>query len=99
MDTHLRPGANVGPFSLPREIAGIALLGAVRRSPVTTPSLAVGAIARASAGLSIYEVVSASGDIGQILFLIVLAMTFLIAIPAGLAAAWLQPETGEPHEL
>jgi hypothetical protein len=48
------------------------------------------AIAGASAGLSIYEVVNATGDIGQILFLIVLAMTFLIAIPAGLGAAWLQ---------
>jgi hypothetical protein len=150
MDTHLLPGANVGPFSLPREIAGLALLGAVlaapvvqarwprvdaetlwsftailgvfalvalplqiltigyvagifavtsRRSPATTASLAVGAIVGASAGLSIYEVVNATGDIGQILFLIVLAMTFLIAIPAGLAAAWLQPETGEPQEL
>lgn len=27
MDRHLRPGAGIGPFSLPREIAGLALLG------------------------------------------------------------------------
>jgi hypothetical protein len=27
MDRHLRPGAGIGPFSLPREIAGLVLLG------------------------------------------------------------------------
>ncbi len=150
MDTHLLPGANVGPFSLPREIAGLTLFAAVlaapavearwpqvetdslwflaalagvaalaalplqiltiayvaailiatsRRSPVATTSLAIGAVVGALAYLAIYELVTATGDIGQILFLIVAAMTFLLAIPAGIAGAWLLPETGDVKEL
>ena len=34
MDSHLRAGADIGPFSLPREIAGLALLGALWAVPV-----------------------------------------------------------------
>jgi hypothetical protein len=34
MDSHLQVGANIGPFSLLREIAGLALLGAISAVPV-----------------------------------------------------------------
>ena len=76
--------------ALPLQILTIGYVAAIfaatsRRSPVATASLAVGAIAGASADLSVHEVVNATGDIGQILFLIVLAMT-LVTRSSGLLA-------------
>jgi hypothetical protein len=150
MDAHLHAGANVGPFSLPREIAGLVLLGAAmaavpivkarlpegevgglwvlagtagvillvvltlqvlavvsvagilaataRRSPVANSSLAVGVITGLASALAIYEVVKAAGD-SNALPLIVVAMSCLLAAPAGLAAAWLLPRTGDRQQL
>ncbi len=151
MDNHLNPGADVGPFSLSREIAGLVLLGAAlaavpvvksrwpqgedsalwwvlagaagvivlgalplqmltvvfvagilaataQRSPVANRSLAAGTITGLASGLTIYEVVKAVGD-DNALPLIVVAMAGLLAVPAGLAAAWLLPRAGDPQEV
>ncbi len=152
MDSHITPPANVGPFSLPREIAGLVVLAAAlallaamplvrsrwpdvevaelwclagavgvvvlvllplqvlpiiyvaailaatsRRSPVPPVTLAAGTVAGLASGLAIYEVASALGDNGA-LPLIAVAMASLLAAPAGLAAAWLLPCTGDPQE-
>jgi hypothetical protein len=154
MDSHLTPGADIGPFSLSREIAGLVVLGialalvtamplaksrwpnieaaelwciagmagvsvllilplqvlpvvyvagilaaTARRSPLRPATLAIGTITGLASALVIYEVVTAVGDIGPVLFLIVLAMACLFAAPAGVAAAWLLPGTGDPQEL
>ena len=150
MDSHLRAGANIGPFSLPREIAGLALLGALsaapvirarwphvdaesawmiagmvgvtalvvlpvqvltivyvagilaatsRRSPIRTASLAAGTITGVAVGEVICGIAKFTGDIGTILGLIMLAAAFVLAIPAGLAASWLLPDTGDPKDL
>ena len=53
----------------------------------------------AMVGVIICEIVRITGDIGSILFLIVLAAAFVLAIPAGLAASWLLPDTGDPKDL
>jgi hypothetical protein len=153
MDNHLLPGANVGPFSLPREIAGLVLLGALlplpavvkarwpdieastlwsctgmagvvvlailpaqalaivyvagilaatsRRSPVPTASLAAGAITGLASGLAIYEMVTVVRGIDQLYIglIILVAMACLLAVPAGVAAAWLLSGAGDPQEL
>jgi len=150
MDSHLRAGANIGPLSLPREIAGLALLGALsaapairarwphvdaesawliagvvgvtamavlpvqvltivyvagilaatsRYSPIRPASLAAGTITGVAAGAVICGIARLTGDIGTILGLIMLAVALVLAIPAGLAASWLLPDTGDPKDL
>jgi hypothetical protein len=79
-------------------VAGILAVTS-RRSPVATASLAAGTISGVAAGLVIRELLLAMGDIGQIGFVIVPAIGFLFAIPPGLAAAWLVPETAGSREL
>ena len=88
-------------IALPLQVLAIgyvALILAVtsRRSPVASLSLAVGSIVGVAAGLSIYELVNLTGDIGNVLFFIVVAIVFLAGIPAGLAAAWLPRDTEGP---
>jgi hypothetical protein len=151
MDSHLRFGANIGPFSLPREIAGLVMLVAAlaalpfikvrwpnvdvaelwplaalaglvvlailplqvlpiayvagilaatsRRSPVPPVTLGAGTVGGLASGLVIYEVVASVGDLGQVEFLMVAAIAFLLAAPAGAAAAWLMSGEGDPEEL
>ncbi len=78
-------------------VAGI-LAATAQRSPVANRSLAVGTITGLASGLAIYEIVKAAGD-NNALPLIVVAMSCLLAAPAGLAAAWLLPHTGDPQQL
>jgi hypothetical protein len=154
MDSHLGPvPGGPGPFSLPREIAALVLLGAAlalravgrarwpdaeasapwvlpaiagplifiavplqalaivyvagilaatsRRSPVANASLAAGAIAGLAPGLAVGLAVYANipDSYAGLLVLGVLAMMFLFAALAGVAAAWLLPGTGDPPEL
>ena len=156
MDSHLGRGPHgPGPFSLPREIAALVLVGAAlaalavvkarwpdadpsllwaiaatagllvffavplqalavvyvaailaatsRRSPVTNASLAAGTITGLAVGLAtslaIYELASSSDRYAGLLVLGMLALTFLLAALAGMAAAWLLPDTGDPQEL
>jgi hypothetical protein len=160
MDSHLGPLVGPGPhgpgpFSLPREIAALVLVGAAlaalavvrarwpdadaftlwaiagtagllvffavplqalavvyvaailaatsRRSPVTNASLAAGTITGLAVGLAtslaIYELASSSDRYAGLLVLGMLALTFLLAALAGVAAAWLLPGTGDPQEL
>ena len=153
MDSHLGLGPHgPGPFSLPREIAALALLGAAlaaravgkarwpddpglwnflsgsagvlmfaavplqalaivyvagilaatsRRSPVANVSLAIGTITGLAAGLAVGLAVYAdiSDRYTDLLVLGVVAMVFLLAALAGVAAAWLLSGTGDPQEL
>ena len=90
-------------IALPLQVLAIgyvALILAVtsRRSPVASLSLAVGSIVGVAAGLGIYELVNFTGDIGNVLFFIVVAIMFTAGIPAGLAAAWLPRDTEGPQE-
>ena len=153
MDSRLRPGAGIGPFSLPREIAGLVLLSGTlamlrwvsirrpdigadelwwpggmvglivlvllpaqmlavlyvagilgatsRRSPVTAVSLLTGTITGLASGLACYGVVEAmqSLDQGNLVIFTLVAMAGFLALPAGAAAAWLHPGTGDPQEV
>jgi hypothetical protein len=140
MDSHLGRGPHgPGPFSLPREIAALVLVGAAlaalavvkARWPDADPSLLwaiaatagllvffavplqalavvyVAAILAATsrrspvtnASLAIYELASSSDRYAGLLVLGMLALTFLLAALAGMAAAWLLPDTGDPQEL
>jgi len=153
MDSHLQPGASVGPFSVPREIIGLLPIGAAlaavllwtrsrsrtadtgtlwafaaiggvimlailplqtlsvgyvaailyatsRRSSVTTVSLFAGTCTGLASGFAIWAVVTAwGGNNGQGLVLIVAAMAGLLAVPAGLMAAWAVPDAGEAEDL
>jgi hypothetical protein len=152
MDSHLGLGPHgPGPFSLPREIAALALLGAglaalavgkarwpgdqglwilpgfaglilfavvpvqalaivyvagilaatSRRSPVTTVSLAIGAITGLALGLAIGLAVDAdsSDRYTSLLVLGMFAMTFLLPALAGVAAAWRLSGIEDPQEL
>jgi hypothetical protein len=156
MDSHLGRGPHgPGPFSLPREIIALVLLGAAlaalavvktrwpdadafapwaiaaaagllmffavplqtlaivyvaailaatsRRSPVTNASLAAGTITGLATGLvtslAVYEVARTSDRYVGLLFLGVITMLFLLAGLAGVAAAWLLPDAGDPQEL
>jgi len=90
-------------IALPLQVLAIgyvALILAVtsRRSPVASLSLAVGSIVGVAAGLGIYELVNFTGDLGSVLFFIVVAIMFLAGVPAGLAAAWLPRDTEGPRE-
>ena len=152
MDSHLQHGANVGPFSVPREIIGLLPIGAAlaaalpwtrsrlrtvdtgtlwafaaiggvimlailplqalsigyvaailyttsRRSSVTTVSLFAGTCTGLASGFAIWAVVTAwGGNDGQGLVLIVAAMAGLLAVPAGLMAAWAVPDAGDPED-
>jgi hypothetical protein len=152
MDSHLQHGANVGPFSVLREIVGLLPIGAAlaaalpwtrsrlrtvdtgtlwtfaaigggtmlvtlplqtlsigyvaailyatsRRSSVTTVSLFAGTCIGLASGFAIWAVVTALGNNDQGLVLIVAAMAGLLAVPAGLMAAWAVPDAGDPEEL
>jgi hypothetical protein len=160
MDSHLGPLVGPGPhgpgpFSLPREIIALVLVGAAlavlavvkagwpdadpslrwaiaatagllvffavplqalavvyvaailaatsRRSPATNTSLAAGTITGLAVGLAtslaIYELASSSDRYAGLLVLGMLALMFLLAALAGVAAAWLLPDTGDPQEL
>jgi len=154
MDSHLQHGANVGPFSVPREIIGLLPIGAAlaaaalpparsrlktldtsallafaaiggvitlailplqalsigyvaailyassRRSAVTTVSLFAGTCIGVASGFAIWAVVTAwGGNDGQGIVLIVAAMAGLLAVPAGLMAAWAVPDAGDPEDL
>ena len=160
MDSHLGPlvgpgPLGPGPFSLPREIAAVVLLGAAlaaravgkarwpdaqpsalwalpaiaglfmfallplqalaivyvagilaatsRRSPAANASLAAGTIAGLAAGLAavlaVYGLDTPDDRYVGPLVLGMLVLTFLLAVPAGVAAAWLLPGTGDPQEL
>ncbi len=156
MDSHLGLGPHSpGPFSLPREIAALVLLGAAgaalavvkarwpdadpsalwaiagtggllvlvavplqalaivcvagilavtsRRSPVAAASLAVGALAGLTAGLAtalaVYELNTPTDRYVDLLLLIMLTATLLLAVLAGVAAAWLLPGTGDPEQV
>jgi len=153
MDSRLRPGADIGPFSLPREIAGVVLLGGAltalrwvsirwpdietgdlwmlrgaagvvvlvllpaqmlailcaagilaatsQRSPVTAVSLRTGTITGLASGLASYGVVEAMQNLdqGNLVILVLVAMAGLLALPAGAAAAWLHPGSGDPQEV
>jgi len=82
--------------------AGI-LAATSRRSPVMTASLAVGTLAGLAAGLAtllaVYELNTPTDRYVDLIFLVVLAATFLFAALAGVAAAWLLSGTGDPQEL
>jgi hypothetical protein len=147
MDSHLQHGANVGPFSVPREIVGLLPLGIAlaalprmrsrwstldtstlwtfaaigagimlvllpvqllsvgyvaailaatsRRSAVTPASLGAGAVT----GYAIWAVVTAFGNDDPGIVLVVVAMACLLAVPAGLMAAWVLPDAGDPQQL
>ena len=160
MDSHLGPLVGPGPhgpgpFSLPREIAAVVLLGAAlaaravgkarwpdaqpsalwalpaiaglfmfallplqalaivyvagilaatsRRAPTANASLAAGAIAALAAGLAaalaVYGLDTPDDRYVGPLVLGMLVLTFLLAVLAGVAAAWLLPGTGDPQEL
>lgn len=83
-------------------VAGI-LAATSRRSPVTAPSLAVGTIAGLATGLAsalaVYELNTPTDRYVDLMLLIVLTSTFLLATLAGAAAAWLLPGTGDPQEM
>ena len=90
-------------IALPLQVLAIgyvALILAVtsRRSPVASLSLAVGSIVGVAAGLGIYELAKFTGDLGNAMFFIVVAIVFLAGVPAGLAAAWLPRDTEDPRE-
>jgi hypothetical protein len=79
-----------------------AILAATsRRSPVTSASLAGGAIAGLATGLALYEAANAvqSDQYAGLLVLGLVIMLFLLAGLAGVAAAWLLPRAGDPQEL
>jgi hypothetical protein len=82
--------------------AGI-LAATSRRSPVTNASLAAGTVTGLATGLAttlaVYEVARTSDRYVAILFLGVVTMLFLLAVLAGLAAAWLLPGTGDPEKV
>ena len=156
MDSHLGLGPHgPGPFSLPREIAAVVLLGAAlaaravvkarwpdaeastlwaftgmaglivfallplqvlaivyvagilaatsRRSPAANASLAAGAIAGLAAGLAaalaVYGLATPDDRYVGPLVLGMFTLTFLLAALAGVAAAWLLSDTGDPQEL
>jgi hypothetical protein len=153
MDSHLGLGPHgPGPFSLPREIAALALLGAAlaaltvgkarwpddpglwnflsgfagvlmfalvplqalaivyvagilaatsRRSPAANASLAIGTITGLAAGLAVGLAVYAdiSDRYTDLLVLGVVAMVFLLAALAGVAAARLLSGIEDPQEL
>jgi hypothetical protein len=83
-------------------VAGI-LAATSRRSPVTTASLAAGAITGLAtglgAGLAIYELMTPDDRYAELTFLIVVTMLLLLPGLAGVAGAWLLPGTGDPQEL
>ena len=70
-----------------------------RRSAVTTMSLFAGTCAGLASGFAIWAVLTAWGDGGQGVVLIVAAMTALLAVPAGLVAAWAVPDAADREYL
>jgi len=84
-------------------VAGI-LAATSRRSPAANVSLAAGAIAglaaalAAAAALAVYAAAGDDSYVGA-LVLGMLVLTFLLAVLAGVAAAWLLSGTGDPQEL
>ena len=83
-------------------VAGI-LAATSRRSPAANASLAAGAIAGLAAGLAaalaVYGLDTPDDRYVGPLVLGMLVLTFLLAVLAGVAAAWLLPGTGDPQEL
>jgi hypothetical protein len=85
-------------------VAGI-LAATSRQSPVPSAALAIGTITGLATGLIIYGVLAIpsnivlTGGIVLIIFLILAAIPFLVAAPAGIAAAWLLSGVGDPQEL
>jgi hypothetical protein len=79
-------------------VAGI-LAATSRRSPVPSAALAIGTITGLATGLIIYGVVTTAAGIGLLFLLILPAIAFLVAAPAGIAAAWLLSGTADPQEL
>jgi hypothetical protein len=79
-------------------VAGI-LAATSRRPPVPTATLAIGTITGLAAVLISYVALTAAAGIGLIFLLILPAIAFLVAAPAGVAAAWLLPDTADPQEL
>jgi hypothetical protein len=85
-------------------VAGI-LAATSRRSPLPSAALAIGTITGLATGLIIYGVLAIpadivlTGGIVLIIFLILAAIPFLVAAPAGIAAAWLLSGIGDPQEL
>src|SRR5689334_21369935 len=83
-------------------VAGI-LAATSRRSPATSASLAAGAMTGLAAGLAqalaIYGLTTPDDRYLDLLLLIVMASTFLFAVPAGVAAAWLRSGNEDPAEL
>jgi len=86
-------------------VAGI-LAATSRRSPATSASLAAGALTGLPAGLAqalaIYGLTTPDDRYVDLLLLIVMASTFLFAVPAGVAAAWLRSgneDNEDPVEL
>ena len=85
-------------------VAGI-LAATSRRSPLPSAALAIGTITGLATGLIIYGVLAIPSDIALtggivlIIFLILAAIPFLVAAPAGIAAAWLLSGIEDPQEL
>lgn len=81
-----------------------AILAATsRRSLVPGASLAAGAMTGLPAGLAValavYGLNTPDDRYVGLLILIMIATTFLFAVPAGAAASWLRPGTEDPAEL
>jgi tetrahydromethanopterin S-methyltransferase subunit G len=91
---------------LPLQMLAIAYAAGIlavtsRRSPVPAASLAAGTLTGLVAGLVICAVMPALRDLDQLYpaFLIMAVMVSLLLTPAGVAAAWSLPGTGDPQEL
>jgi hypothetical protein len=82
--------------------AGI-LAATSRRSPVATASLAAGTMTGLAAGLAmalaIYELNTPDDRYVDLLLLLMITLTFLLATLAGAAASWLLSGTGDPKDL
>jgi hypothetical protein len=79
MDSHLRPGADIGPFSLHREIAGLALLSgalaALRWVSIRWPDIGAG------------ELWMLGGIAGLVVLVLLPAQMLAILYAAGILAA------------
>jgi hypothetical protein len=79
MDRHLRPGAGIGPFSLPREIAGVALFGgaaaALRWASIRWPDIEAG------------ELCMLGGMAGLVVLVLLPAQMLAILYAAGILCA------------
>ena len=81
-----------------------AILAATsRRSPVAAASLAIGTLTGLAAGLAsalaVHELLTPTDRYISLQLLAIVTTTVLFAAPAGAAAAWLLPGTGDPQEL